>query len=189
MLSYPAYGGPQYGGAPGAPGMQQDPFYGYFASVAGQDGQIDAEELQRCLSQSGICGGYRPFNLETCRLMVSMLDRDMSGKLGFHEFRDLCGVIHGWMQHFMTFDKDRSGTVDPGELQQALASMGFRLSPAALNVIVKRFSTNGKIAFDDYVACSVKLRALTDQFRRRDTAQQGSVHFQYDDFIQCIMAV
>ncbi|XP_074918431.1 sorcin isoform X2 [Chelonoidis abingdonii] len=66
-----------YGAAPGGPvfhGQTQDPLYGYFAAVAGQDGQIDADELQRCLTQSGIAGGYKPFNLETCRLMISMLD-------------------------------------------------------------------------------------------------------------------
>nr|KAF6470339.1 sorcin [Molossus molossus] len=142
-----------YGGAPGGPtfpGQTQDPLYGYFASVAGQDGQIDADELQRCLTQSGIAGGYKPFNLETCRLMVSMLDRDLSGTMGFSEFKEL------W---------------------------------SAVNSIAKRYSTNGKITFDDYIACCVKLRALTDNFRRRDTGQQGVVNFPYDDFIQCVMSI
>uniref|UniRef100_A0A2K5HMF5 Sorcin n=1 Tax=Colobus angolensis palliatus TaxID=336983 RepID=A0A2K5HMF5_COLAP len=117
-----------YGGAPGGPafpGQTQDPLYGYFAAVAGQDGQIDADELQRCLTQSGIAGGYKR----------------------------------------------------------------FRLSPQAVNSIAKRYSTNGKITFDDYIACCVKLRALTDSFRRWDTAQQGVVNFPYDDFIQCVMSV
>ncbi|XP_077622965.1 sorcin [Crocuta crocuta] len=182
----------QYGGAPGGPafpGQTQDPLYGYFAAVAGQDGQIDADELQRCLTQSGIAGGYKPFNLETCRLMVSMLDRDMSGTMGFNEFKELWAVLNGWRQHFTSFDSDRSGTVDPQELQKALTTMGFRLSPQAVNSIAKRYSTNGKITFDDYIACCVKLRALTDSFRRRDTAQQGVVNFPYDDFIQCVMSV
>ncbi|KAF0032052.1 hypothetical protein F2P81_016607 [Scophthalmus maximus] len=53
---------------------QQDPLYGYFSAVAGQDGQISADELQRCLTQSGISGSYQPFSLETCRLMINMLD-------------------------------------------------------------------------------------------------------------------
>uniref|UniRef100_A0A8C6QPC9 Sorcin n=1 Tax=Nannospalax galili TaxID=1026970 RepID=A0A8C6QPC9_NANGA len=92
----------RFGGAPGGPalpGQTQDPLYGYFAAVAGQDGQIDADELQRCLTQSGI------------------------------------------------------------------------------------------ITFDDYIACCVKLRALTDSFRRRDSGQQGVVNFSYDDFIQCVMTI
>uniref|UniRef100_A0A673VRF9 Sorcin n=1 Tax=Suricata suricatta TaxID=37032 RepID=A0A673VRF9_SURSU len=44
---------------------------------------------------------------------------------------------------------------------EALTTMGFRLSPQAVNSIAKRYSTNGKITFDDYIACCVKLRALT----------------------------
>jgi len=178
---YPGYGG----GFPGQP--QQDPLYGYFAAVAGQDGQICAEELQRCLTQANFSGGYKPFNLETCRLMIAMLDRDMSCTMGFNEFKELWAVLNGWKQHFMSIDRDQSGTVDPQEMQQAVASMGYRLSPQALNIIIKRYSTQGKISFDDYVACCVKLRSLTDLFRRRDTAGQGSATFQYDDFIQVTM--
>lgn len=121
--------------------------------------------------------------------MVSMLDRDMSGTMGFTEFKELWAVLNGWRQHFISFDSDRSGTVEPQELQKALTAMGFRLSPQAVNAIAKRYSTNGKITFDDYIACCVKLRALTDSFRRRDTGQQGVVNFPYDDFIQCVMSV
>lgn len=86
---------------------------------------------------------------------------------------------------------------------------GYRISPQALNAIIKRYNKGGRIFFDDYVACCVKLRTLTgiklqsrisaaevkplltvlwllilpvtDNFRRRDTMQQGSVTFQYDD--------
>ncbi|KAM4688406.1 sorcin [Discoglossus pictus] len=186
------YQGGQYAGAPGGPsfpGQHQDPLYGYFASVAGQDGQIDADELQRCLTQAGLSGGYKPFNLETCRLMISMLDRDMSGKMGFNEFKELGAVINGWKQHFMAFDNDRSGTVDPQELQRALGAMGYRLSPQALGSITRRYSSHGRITFDDYIACCVRLRALTDVFRRRDAAQQGMVTFQYDDFINSTMSI
>lgn len=41
------------------------------------------------------------------------------------------------------------------------SSLGYRLSPQTLAAIVKRYSKNGRIFFDDYVACCVKLRALT----------------------------
>lgn len=39
--------------------------------------------------------------------------------------------------------------------------LGYRLSPQTLSAIVKRYSKNGRIFFDDYVACCMKLRALT----------------------------
>ncbi|MBN3271193.1 SORCN protein, partial [Polyodon spathula] len=121
--------------------------------------------------------------------MISMLDRDCSCKMGFNEFKELWAVLSAWKQHFMTMDKDRSGTVDPEEMRQSIASMGYHINPNALVVILKRFSIHGMIAFDDYVACCIKLRTLTDAFRRRDQSQQGVASFTYDDFIQCIMSI
>ena len=64
-----------------------------------QDGQIDAEELQRCLTASGIGGTYQPFSKETCRIMISMLDRDYSGKMGFNEFKELWAALNQWKVH------------------------------------------------------------------------------------------
>lgn len=181
---------PGYGAGPGGfPGMQQDPLYGYFSAVAGQDGQISADELQRCLTQSGISGSYQPFSLETCRLMINMLDRDLSCTMGFNEFKDLWQALNGWRATFASFDRDQSGTIEGHELQQAIKSMGYSLSPQAMNCIMKRYSLNGRIPFDEFVSCAVRLRALTDQFRRRDTTQTGNASFQYDDFIQVTMSI
>ncbi|KAM9766775.1 grancalcin-like [Menidia menidia] len=186
---YAAYGG-SYPGAFGAPPpAANDPMWGYFTAIAGQDGEIDAEELQRCLMQAGFTGSYTPFSLETCRIMIGMLDRDFTGKLGFNEFKDLFVALNGWKQNFMMFDQDRSGTVEPHEMSQAINSMGYRVSPQTLNAIIKRYNKGGRIYFDDYVACCVRLRGLTESFRRRDTMQQGSVTFQYDDFILSTMAI
>ncbi|XP_060905503.1 sorcin [Labrus mixtus] len=179
-MAYPGYGAPAGG---------QDPLYGYFTAVAGQDGQISADELQQCLTQSGIAGSYKPFSLETCRLMISMLDRDMSGTMGFHEFKELSNVLNGWKATFMSYDRDRSGTVEGPELQHALTAMGFNLSPQAMNIIMKRNSTNGRIGFDDFITCCIRVRALTDQFRRRDTSHSGQAMFQYDDFMQVTMSL
>lgn len=136
-----------YGEAPGGGaaflGQTQDPLCCYFAAVAGQDGQIDADQLQRCLTQSGIEGGCKPFNLETC-LMVSMLDKHMSGTMGFNEFKELWAVLNGWRQHFINFNSDRSGTVDHQELQKALTTMGFRLRPQTVISVAKLATAVGR---------------------------------------------
>ncbi|KAG2458943.1 GRAN protein, partial [Polypterus senegalus] len=107
--------------------------------------------------------------------------RDLTGKMGFNEFKEVFAALSGWKQNFMMFDQDRSGSVEPHEMSQSLSSMGYRISPQALSGIIKRFSKNGRIYFDDYVACCIKLRALTDTFRRRDNMQQGFVNFSYDE--------
>ncbi|KAL7826149.1 hypothetical protein SRHO_G00338870 [Serrasalmus rhombeus] len=120
--------------------------------------------------------------------------------MGFNEFKELFAALNGWKQNFVMVDRDNSGTVEPHELSQAIVSMeteteivfvGYRVQtePSALSCIIKRFNRGGKIYFDDYVACCVKLRALTENFRRRDAMQQGAVSFQYDDFITCSMSI
>uniref|UniRef100_A0A8B9XVI8 Grancalcin n=1 Tax=Bos mutus grunniens TaxID=30521 RepID=A0A8B9XVI8_BOSMU len=156
-------GQPGYPGHPAYPGSIStgDPMWKCFLAIAGQDGEVDAEELQKCLTQSGISGTYSPFSLETCRIMIAMLDRDYSGKMGFNEFKELWAALNSWKQNFITVDKDGSGSVEHHELNQAIAAMGYRLSPQTVTTIVKRYSKNGRIFFDDYVACCVKLRALT----------------------------
>ncbi|XP_053327019.1 grancalcin [Spea bombifrons] len=176
-----------YYGHPSYPGG--DPMWGYFSSVAGQDGEIDAEELQRCLTVSGIHGTFTPFSLETCRIMIAMLDTDYTGKMGFNEFKELWGALNAWKQNFCMFDRDLSGTVEPHEFNQAFTAMGYRVSPQTLCSLVKRYSKNGKVYFDDYVACCVKLRTMTEAFRRRDAMQQGFANFGYDEFLQCTMTI
>lgn len=117
----------------------------------------------------------------------------MSGTMGFHEFKELSQVLNSWKMTFASYDRDHSGTVEGHELQQAITHLGnatappphthtqspgvkmplfmpecldfagYNLSPQAMNVIMKRFSTHGRITFDDFIACCVKLRALTGE--------------------------
>uniref|UniRef100_A0A5F9D2Z8 EF-hand domain-containing protein n=1 Tax=Oryctolagus cuniculus TaxID=9986 RepID=A0A5F9D2Z8_RABIT len=96
-----------------------------YPGYGGGDGEVDAEELQRCLTESGISGAYSPFSLETCRIMIAMLDRDYTGKMGFNEFKELWAALTAWKENFMTIDRDRSGTVEHHELSQSIAIMDF----------------------------------------------------------------
>lgn len=58
---------------------------------------------------------------------------------------------------------------------------GYNLSPQAMNVIMKRFSTNGRIAFDDFITCCVKLRALTGEWAggKHQPSQMSSIQQGY----------
>lgn len=63
------------------------------------------------------------------------VQRDMSGTMGFNEFKELWAVLNGWRQHFISFDSDRSGTVDPQELQKALTTMGGYAGPPRSSLV------------------------------------------------------
>ncbi|EDQ86536.1 uncharacterized protein MONBRDRAFT_35370 [Monosiga brevicollis MX1] len=200
----PAYGGQQYppqgqqyppqpGYGHPPPGPAGDPLWGYFSSVAGQDGQITADELQTALTNSGMAAYPRPgaqFSLETCRLMISMLDADRSGTMGFEEFRQLYQALEMWKTTFQGIDADRSGAVERGELKSAMTKFGYNLSDAAIDVMMRRYGKHQahQITFDDFVALAVRVRALTERFRQRDTQGTGHAAFYYDDFIQVAMS-
>lgn len=63
---------------------------------------------------------------ETCRLMISMFDRDHSGTINVQEFQQLYDYIEQWKRCFQSFDKDNSGNISPEELHQALSAFGYR---------------------------------------------------------------
>lgn len=44
--------------------------------------------------------------------------------MGFNEFKELFAALNGMKQNFMMFDSDRSGTVEPHEMNQAINAMG-----------------------------------------------------------------
>lgn len=65
-------------------------------------------------------------------LTFDLSQRDMSGTMGFNEFKELSQVLNGWKTTFSSYDRDRSGTVEGQELQMALTSMGEEGAAAAM---------------------------------------------------------
>ena len=58
---------------------------------------------------------------------VGLFDHDRNGTINFQEFGALWKYVTDWQNTFRTFDRDNSGTIDKGELQQALTSFGKNL--------------------------------------------------------------
>lgn len=82
---------------------------------------------------------------------------------------------------FAQYDTDRSGTMEGHELQRAITAfgmgwhyieghlqsfdaVGYNLSPQAIGCVLRRYSTDGKISFDDFVSCVTKLRSMTSEY-------------------------
>eukprot|EP00045_Choanoeca_perplexa_P021666 m.7013 g.7013 ORF g.7013 m.7013 type:complete len:234 (+) comp8674_c0_seq1:54-755(+) len=197
-----AYGHPQQpppqqhmapaGHAP-PPAGGQDPLWGYFSSVSGPDQQISAEELQTCLTSTGMASYPRPgsqFSMETCRLMISMLDANKSGTMGFAEFKQLWTALEMWKGTFQSVDSDRSGAIERAELKDAVLKFGYSLSDQTIDVLMRRYGKHNahQIQFDDFVALAVRIRALSEKFKARDTQGSGYAQFHYDEFIAICMS-
>lgn len=120
--------------------------------------------------------------------MVALHDGDMSGKLGFEEFKSLWRDLRIWKANFKNFDSDNSGCLNSYELRSALRNAGFKLSNSSLHTLVARYSNKeGQIAFADFIMCAIRLKSILASFRNSDPDQTGIAAFHLEDFIQIAM--
>jgi Ca2+-binding EF-hand superfamily protein len=214
----PAQGG--YGGAPGGPGGYGAPppqgysgggfappashppppgadpqLWTWFSSVdVDRSGAITAVELERAL----INGDWTPFDLDTVKLLMTIFDTDRNGTIGFNEFSGLWKYIKDWQGIFRHFDRDASGSIDPHELQSALATFGFPLTPRLLDLVQKKYDVKAAasagratgppgISFDRFVRACVVVKQLHEAFQRLDRERRGVIQLNYEDFMTTVL--
>ncbi|XP_076463680.1 LOW QUALITY PROTEIN: calpain-9-like [Babylonia areolata] len=169
-----------------------------FRKIAGEDMEIDAFELQEILNavfqkDERLQTTYEQFafsgfTIDATRSMVAMHDGDLSGKLGYDEFKDLWEDLRRWKGVFKEYDHDQSGNLNSFELRAALNSVGFRLSNRTLQSLVMRYSNReGKIDFGDFIVCAVRLKTMLNSFRGLDPENQGFAPYDIESFIQTTM--
>ncbi|XP_075165551.1 calpain A isoform X3 [Haematobia irritans] len=167
---------------------QKEALQRLFKSVAGADMEVDWMELKRILDHSlrdVMTASPEGFSKDICRSMVAMLDVDKSGKLGFEEFEALLTDIAKWKAVFKMYDVHQTGRIDGFQLRTALNSAGYHLNNRILNALVHRYgSRDGKIAFDDFLMCAVKIKTYIDIFKDKDTENTETATFTLDEWIE-----
>lgn len=196
------YGGADgYGGgfaaAPqnrGPPAGADPQLWSWFNAVdTDRSGHITAPELERAL----INGDWTPFDLDTVKLLMTIFDTDRSGTIGFNEFAGLWKYIKDWQNVFKHFDRDRSGSIDGQELQQALHQFGFNLAPPMIELVQRKYasapSVPGRpppgISFDRFVRACVVVKQLSEAFQKIDTDRDGWIQINYDQFMQTVLSL
>lgn len=179
------YGAPQPGWGGGVPPGIDPNVYQWFISVdTDRSGRINMTELQQAL----VNGNWSHFNIETCRLMIGMFDRDRSGQIELQEFQGLWNYLSQWRALFEQFDRDRSGFIDANELNNALTQLGYRLSPQFSQLLVSRFDpvTRSRLSLDNFIQSCVMLKSITDTFRQKDTQMKGVITVSYEEFVSMV---
>lgn len=150
-----------------------------FGQLAGNDAEISAFELRSILNK--ILARRQDiksdgFSIETCKIMVDLLDNDGSGKLGLKEFHTLWTKIQKYQKIYREIDVDRSGTMNSYEMRRALETAGFKLNCQLHQVIVARFADEELVIdFDNFVRCLIRLETLFKMFRKLDTEKSGTI--------------
>ncbi|KAI9189667.1 hypothetical protein H9P43_001100 [Blastocladiella emersonii ATCC 22665] len=124
------------------------------------------------------------------RLMVGMFDQDHSGTINFNEFAQLWGYLHQWSTCFRSFDTDRSGSIDPSELEKAFLTFGYRLNPDLIRLLIRKYDRQGigAIPLDAFIQCCVTVQTLTNSFRRFDTSGTGWINLDYHSFLNLVLS-
>jgi calpain len=159
-----------------------------FVNLAGADGEIDAYELKDILNELFMSVfEFDGFSSDMTRSMVAMFDADLSGKLGFEDFKRLWAELSLCKKAFKTLDSDGNGYFNSYEFKKVLNALGLRVSNSTFNAIVMRYSDKeGHVRFDDFVACVIKLRQMFDTYKDNDDGE-GKAGFELDEFIQMTM--
>merc|ERR1711881_404394 len=107
---------------PGFGPPQQPDLRGWFSQVdRDNSGKINAKELAECMAKVG----YK-FSEEACKMMINMHDRDGNGQVTYDEFVSLHQYIGQMQDAFKKVDTDRSGKLEPNEVQRCLEISGYR---------------------------------------------------------------
>ncbi|KAK6489902.1 calpain-2 catalytic subunit-like [Huso huso] len=166
-------------------------FKNLFVRLAGEDNEISASELKTILNnvvskRSDI--KTDGFSLETCRVMVNLMDDNGNGKLGMAEFATLWKKVQKYLKIYKDNDLDQSGTMGTHEMRAALKSAGFSLNNSIHQVIVARYADpDMTIDFDNFVACLMRLESMFRIFKKVDSANTGFMELNYFQWLSFVM--
>ncbi|XP_045508024.1 calpain-B isoform X5 [Colias croceus] len=161
-----------------------DPVRQFFTRLAGDDGEVDWQELKEILDyamREELHG--QGFSKDVCRSMIAMLDKDNSGGLGFEEFKSLWIDLRKWRAVFRLYDTEGRGAIPAQHLRDALHSAGYTVNAHVLNVLAHRYgSHDGYIQFDDFIMCAVRLKTMIETFNGRSSGGEYAT-FSLDEWL------
>ncbi|XP_035797037.2 calpain-2 catalytic subunit-like [Amphiprion ocellaris] len=158
-----------------------------FKQIAGSDMEVSVFELVRILNnvvsrRSDI--KTNGFSLETGRLIVSLLDKDESDKLGLTEFHLLWNKIQKYLEIFKNHDSDNSGTMSSHEMRGAATEAGFHVNSQVLQAIVSRYADHQyAVDFDSFVGCLIKLEMLFKMFKALERDDSGKIELDMQQWL------
>ncbi|KAM9190776.1 calpain-3 isoform 2-T2 [Mergus octosetaceus] len=170
---------------------EEKQFRNIFQQIAGDDMEINAEELRNVLNN--VVKKHKDlktegFELESCRSMIALMDTDGSGKINFDEFRHLWDKIKSWQKVFKRYDTDHSGTINSYEMRNAVKDAGFRLNNQLYDIITMRYADkNMNIDFDSFICCFVRLDAMFRAFHAFDKDGDGIIKLNVLEWLQLTM--
>uniref|UniRef100_A0A8C9EXM4 Calpain 9 n=1 Tax=Pavo cristatus TaxID=9049 RepID=A0A8C9EXM4_PAVCR len=147
---------------------EEKQFRALFEQISGKDMEVAAEELEYVLNavlKNTKDIKFKKLSLISCRNIISLMDTSGNGKLEFSEFKVFWEKLKKWINIFLRFDFDKSGSMSSYELRSALKAAGYQLNNYLLQLIVLRYSDEQfQIDFDDFLNCLIRLENASREY-------------------------
>ncbi|NP_001013519.1 calpain 2, (m/II) large subunit a [Danio rerio] len=166
-------------------------FRGLFTKLAGDDMEISASELRTIFNK--IVAKRTDiktdgFSLDTCRVMVNLMDESGNGKLGLTEFATLWKKIQKYLGIYKKNDMDGSGCMSTPEMRMALKEAGFSLNDCIHQSLAARYGdADMTIDFDNFVSCVMRLEMMFKVFKRMDIDHSGFIELDFFQWLSFAM--
>ncbi|KAK6946532.1 EF-hand domain [Dillenia turbinata] len=144
-------------------------------------GSITAPQLK-----SALAVGNLEFPLTVVQQMIRMYDFDRNGTMSFEEFVALNKFLLKVQQTFSDLERGR-GFLVHDDVYQALVKLGFSLDSPAFYTACESFDQkkNGRFRLDDFISLCIFLQSARNLFNSFDTAKQGRVTLDLNQFVYC----
>ncbi|XP_056616479.1 calpain 2, (m/II) large subunit a [Triplophysa dalaica] len=166
-------------------------FRGLFTKLAGDDMEISSFEIRTILNK--IVSKRTDiktdgFSLDTCRIMVNLMDDSGNGKLGLAEFATLWKKIQKYLIIYKKNDMDGSGCMSTPEMRMALKETGFSLNDTLHQLLAARYGeADMTIDFDNFVACLMRLEMMFKVFKKIDIDKSGFIELTLNQWLMFAM--
>uniref|UniRef100_A0A672GNG2 Calpain-2 catalytic subunit-like n=1 Tax=Salarias fasciatus TaxID=181472 RepID=A0A672GNG2_SALFA len=118
------------------------------------------------------------FSMETCRVMVNLMDESGNGKLGLTEFATLWKKVQRYLvRHTHTHTH-----------QRFFCRPGFTLNNTIYQLLVARYSDpDMTIDFDNFVCCLMRLEMMFRLFKKCDPQDSGTIQLDFAQWLNFSM--
>ncbi|XP_062429658.1 calpain-9 isoform X3 [Rhea pennata] len=172
---------------------EEKQFRALFEQISGKDMEINAEELEYILNvilKKTKNIKFKNLSLISCRNIISLMDSSGNGKLEFNEFKVFWERMKKWINIFLQFDFDKSGSMSSYELRSALKAAGYQLNNYLLQLIVLRYSDEQfQIEFDDFLNCLIRLENASRVFQALSVKNKEFINLNISEFINLAMNI
>ncbi|KAF3775096.1 putative calcium-binding protein [Nymphaea thermarum] len=159
------------------PGTDQKVIKAFDAVDKDRSGSIDESELRTALTKWN-----NTFTDRTVRFFMCTFSKDATrSRIGPGEFVALFNSLKRWRDVFCKTDKDRDGVLQVNELRTALNSLGFPVSPQAVNFMIATYiqekRSNG-VPYDKFIQCCIIVKGLTETFKEQERSPSYELFMQ-----------